>query len=138
MFSKSKPARGSASSTKMGASKGSFSVIGSDVVITGDVVSATDLHIDGAVTGNIRCASLSQGAGSVIKGNVEGETLHLAGRVEGSILCKALVVESSAHIAGEVRYESLSIAQGGQVEGQLKHQDAAAIAPLKLVSHTES
>ena len=43
------------------ASGSTFSVIGADVVIKGDVSATADLHIDGTIEGDIKCASLVQG-----------------------------------------------------------------------------
>ena len=38
-----------------------FSVLGSDLTITGDIAASADLHIDGTVEGDIACTSLVQG-----------------------------------------------------------------------------
>ena len=38
-----------------------FSVLGSDTAIKGDIVASADLHIDGKVEGDIACAALVQG-----------------------------------------------------------------------------
>ncbi len=102
------------------ASGSSFSVIGADVQITGDLKASNDLHIDGAVTGDVVCASLVQGACSVIKGAVKAESAKLGGRVEGSIEAVNLVVEASARILGDVTYGDIRVENGGVIEGPLK------------------
>ncbi len=104
-----------------------FSVIGSDVVITGNITATVDLHIDGKIEGDISCASLVQGADSVVSGAVTAETARLAGKVEGSIDAKELVIEASAHISGDIAYETLSIEQGGHVDGQFRHKSSKAV-----------
>ena len=60
-----------------GSSSGSFSVLGADVTITGNISASTELHIDGTVEGDIDCASLVQGDGSQITGEVKAETARL-------------------------------------------------------------
>ena len=50
-----------------------FSVIGSDVVIKGDVSASADLHVDGKIEGDIKCSSLVQGESSNINGSIETE-----------------------------------------------------------------
>ena len=71
--------------SKNSSSSGSFSVLGADVTITGNISASTELHIDGTVEGDIECASLVQGEGSQITGEIQAESARLAGRVDGSI-----------------------------------------------------
>jgi len=95
-----------------------FSVLGADVTIKGDIAASADLHIDGTVEGDIRCASLVQGEGSTIHGAVTAEAARLAGRVTGSITARELVILKSARIEGDVHYDALTIEQGAQVDGR--------------------
>jgi len=106
-------------------SNSTFSVIGSDVVITGNVAAKVDLHIDGKVDGDVKCQSLVQGEASEIRGAVVAEKARLAGVVEGSIDARELTIEASARIKGDVVYESITIEQGGHVDGQFKHRNQA-------------
>lgn len=100
-----------------------FSVLGSDLAIKGDIKASADLHIDGSVEGDIACTSLVQGEGSKITGAVEAESARLAGTVEGSISARELVILKSAKIIGDVFYDALTIEQGAQVEGRFAHRD---------------
>jgi cytoskeletal protein CcmA (bactofilin family) len=106
-------------------SRHTFSMIASDVEITGNLSARVDLHIDGKVQGDVSCGSLVQGESSVISGKVIAETARLSGRVDGSIEATELVIEASARISGDVIYENLTIAPGGQVEGKFKHKSSA-------------
>ncbi len=133
MFSKSSSAQSSASSTATGARHTPFSILGSDVVIKGDVEAKVDLHIDGRVEGDIGCAALVQGAESRIKGHVTAKTARIAGMVEGSVTAEELVIEASARITGDVTYQTISIAAGGQIDGKLTHKDPGTQGDLKLV-----
>lgn len=101
-----------------GNGRSTFSVIGSDIVITGDIAASADLHIDGKVEGDIACSSLVQGETSVIHGNVKADRARLSGTVNGSIAAKELVVLQTARITGDVQYDALTIEQGAQVEGR--------------------
>lgn len=100
-----------------------FSVLGSDLTITGDIAASADLHIDGTVEGDISCASLVQGETSTIKGGVTAETARLAGRVTGSITARELVILRTARIEGDVHYDALTIEQGAQVEGRFARRE---------------
>lgn len=103
-----------------------FSIIASDVEITGNLTAKVDLHIDGRVQGDVTCGSLVQGEGSVISGKVVAESARLSGQVDGSIEANDLVIEASARINGDVLYQNLTIAPGGQVDGKFKHRSSTA------------
>ncbi|NVD44421.1 polymer-forming cytoskeletal protein [Altererythrobacter sp. HHU K3-1] len=122
MFSK-KSAPSPESPTKMpkqvaSGGKSTFSVIGSDITVTGDIDASADLHIDGKVEGDIACCALVQGETSVVTGSVTAETARLAGTVKGSISARELVVLKSARIHGDVQYDALTIEQGAEVDGR--------------------
>lgn len=102
----------------MPSASSTFSVLGPDVVIKGDISASADLHIDGTVEGDIKCASLVQGEDSQISGSVMAETARLSGRVNGSITARDLVILKSARIEGDVHYDALTIEQGAQVDGR--------------------
>lgn len=118
---------------KAGAS-GSFSVIGSDVTIRGDISASTELHVDGSIEGDIACASLVQGETSTIKGGVKAETARLAGKVEGSIDARELVILRTATITGDVHYDALTIEQGAAVDGRFAPRSNGKAAPVSLAS----
>ena len=87
MFSKSKttpdsesaPSLPAAVPAKMatGARHTTFSILGSDVVITGNVAASVDLHVDGKIDGDLKCANLVQGEASEIKGAVIADTAKI-------------------------------------------------------------
>ena len=117
-------------------SRSTFSVIGTDVTIKGDIEATADLHIDGAVEGDIKCSSLVQGESGSVVGSIVAESARLAGKVNGSIRVRELVVRREAHIHGDVQYEALTIEQGAQVDGRFAHgtkANEAAIVANELV-----
>ena len=100
------------------ASGSTFSVIGADVTIKGNVSATADLHIDGTIEGDIKCASLVQGEKSSISGAVVAEIARLAGKVTGSITARELVILKTARIEGDVHYDALTVEQGAEVDGR--------------------
>ena len=134
MFSKSKPSQDNAPkrpsapsqapavARSNGSSGSSFSIIGDGIIITGNIESKVDLHIDGEVIGDVKCLSLVQGPSSKIKGAIVAQNASLSGAVEGSIDAGDLAIASSARIAGDVTYENVTIEQGGHVDGKFKHR----------------
>jgi len=136
MFSK-KPAQprttstgnGMASNIRGGAS--SFSVLGADLSIKGDLTANADLHIDGKIEGDVDCTSLVQGETSAIHGAVRAKTARLSGAVHGSIEAGELVILKSARIHGDVAYDALTIEQGAQVDGRFTHRTNGASVAAK-------
>ena len=137
MFSK-KPVQGSRLTAKpegsiMNANSSTFSVIGADVTIKGDISASADLHVDGRIEGDIACASLVQGETSEVHGQIEAQSARLAGRIVGSIHARELIILKSARVEGDVHYDALTIEQGAEVEGRLSHRapnkPAAAAKP---------
>jgi cytoskeletal protein CcmA (bactofilin family) len=95
-----------------------FSVFGADVTVRGDIEASADLHIDGAVVGDLVCAALVQGETSRIEGAITADSARLSGAVKGTITVRELVILKSARIEGDVHYEALTIEQGAQVDGK--------------------
>ena len=104
-----------------------FSVIGADVAIKGNIEATADLHIDGVVEGDTTCTSLVQGESSRIEGGITADTARLAGTIKGTITVRELVILRSARIDGDVHYETLTIEQGARVNGRLA-ADAVKVA----------
>lgn len=134
------PAPTQAASPAAKADRTTFSVIGSDVTVRGDIDATVDLHIDGTVEGDIRCAVLVQGPNSMIKGGVIADQARIAGTVEGAIAAKEIIIETSARVNGDIVYEKLSVASGSRIEGSFKHKSTGTVraedAGLKLIENT--
>lgn len=101
-----------------------FSVLGSDIAITGNISASADLHVDGKVEGDIVCSALVQGESSEVIGNVQAETARLAGTVRGSIAARELVILRTAKVYGDVHYDALTIEQGAYVDGRFSPRAA--------------
>ena len=116
MFSRSKsgPAPASRGTT--------YSFIGPEMVITGDLDTPGQLHIDGKVIGDVRCGSLSQGESGSIAGNIHADDARLAGLIDGGVSAGTLLLETSARITGDVLYETLTVSTGAQVDGRFKRR----------------
>ncbi|HEU0097494.1 MAG TPA: polymer-forming cytoskeletal protein [Allosphingosinicella sp.] len=102
-----------------------FSYIGSEVVVTGDVATGSELHLDGKVLGDIACGALTQGASGEVRGNIKAAEARLAGLVDGAVEAGILTLEATARITGDVLYESLSVAAGAEVEGRFRRRRGA-------------
>ena len=133
MFSnKQSSAAAAARPAKAGTPRLSF--IGSEVIISGDLASDAQLHVDGRIDGNVRCSQLVQGEAGIIAGNIQAEEARIAGTVEGQINVRTLFVEASARILGDVTYETLSMDAGAQLEGRLARRAALGVDEAPLIA----
>ena len=96
-----------------------MSIIGSEVIISGDLATDAQLHVDGRIDGNVRCAQLIQGADGIISGNIVADDARLAGTVEGTVSAATLTVEATARILGDIAYDTIGIEAGARIEGRL-------------------
>ena len=118
MFSSKQPSTGARSGTP------SLSFIGPEVIISGDLATDAQLHVDGRIDGNVRCAQLCQGADGIISGNIHADEARLAGTVEGTVSAATVSVEASARILGDIAYDTISIDAGARIEGRLGRRAA--------------
>lgn len=117
--------------------EGQMSVIGADILVTGNIEAEVDLHIEGRVQGDVRCATLILGENSSVVGKIFAERVRVSGTVEGAINTTDLAIESSARVKGEVTYSRLRIGNGGIVEGTMTHKPLEESTGLKLVEESE-
>lgn len=118
MFSRNTPAPApKARSARTGTPGLSF--IAPEALVSGDLVTEGQVHVDGRIDGDVKCAQLIQGGEGVIAGSIQAEDARLAGTVEGTVSARTLIVEASAKIMGDVAYETISIEAGAQIEGRL-------------------
>ena len=137
MFSKKPEAPLAPADSSSPMSGSTFSILGADLAIKGDLVARADLHIDGKVEGDIACAALVQGESGVIEGAITAETARLAGTVTGSVNAGTLVILRTARITGDVAYETLTIEQGAEVDGKLSPKRSAE-PKLAIAGGTEA
>ena len=81
MFSRDKT--GSVKAARAGPAGLSF--IGPEVLVSGDLATDAQLHVDGRIDGNVRCRQLVQGEAGIIAGNIHADEARIAGTVEGKV-----------------------------------------------------
>lgn len=134
MFAKTQSATATAAKPAKGGPR--LSIIGPEVIISGDLATDAQLHVDGRIDGNVRCAGLCQGASGIISGNIIADEARLAGTVEGTVSARSVVVEASARIMGDIAYEMVSIEAGAGIEGRLARRAVLAAAEEETLTVT--
>lgn len=96
------------------------SILSSDLKMVGDMASDGEIHLDGAVDGDIRAKVLLVGETAHVKGEINAEQVTVHGRVSGQIKAKSVHLARSAHVVGDILHEDLSIETGAFLEGHCK------------------
>lgn len=112
------------------------SIVSSDLRIVGDLRSDGEVHIDGALDGDIESRVLMIGEGGSVKGAIVADSLRVHGSVTGTIKARSVHLSKTARVLGDILHEDLSIERGAFMEGNCKRFDAAKTStgqPLNLV-----
>jgi cytoskeletal protein CcmA (bactofilin family) len=96
------------------------SVLASDLVITGDILTTSTVEVSGKVEGKIVAKSLIIGVDGHVTGQISAENVEVRGKFGGTIATQSLELRSACDLQGEVVYATLSIESGAVVEGQFK------------------
>lgn len=102
------------------------SIIGSDVTITGDLVSTGDIKVDGRVDGNITCRTLTLGEQPVVNSSINADTVRICGEFNGDITAQKVVLTSTAKVKGDIEQGSLEIEPGAVLEGSVRRMASAS------------
>ena len=100
-------------------SAGGFSVIATDVKITGSIAAGNDVQINGLVEGDVQCVHLAIGEGGKVIGKISAEEVTLAGAVEGPIAATKVELLATAQVSGDVSYREIRIELGARISGKL-------------------
>ncbi len=99
------------------------SILTSEVVIEGKVMTAGELQIDGTIHGDVRAGALVVDARGIVHGEVIAEEVVVRGRIIGPIRGIHVHIFSGAHVEGDVIHETISIENGAFVEGNIHRAD---------------
>lgn len=112
------------------AAAGAASVIAAGCTVAGAITATGNLQIEGTVTGDVRCASLTVGRAGAVTGNVTAETATVRGRVAGDVRARTIQLAGTGVINGDLFHAVLIIEEGGEFEGRSKRlADPLAEAP---------
>ena len=109
---------------------GVASLLAADLSITGDVVSAGPVRLDGSLDGDIRAPQLTVAAGARVSGRIEAETARIDGTVNGHLDARDVLLSRTANVTGDILHQNLSIEFGAHVEGNFKRRQSQAAAPI--------
>jgi cytoskeletal protein CcmA (bactofilin family) len=105
------------------------SIISSDVVIEGNVTTAGELQIDGAVHGIVRAHSCVIDMQGVVQGEIIAEEVFVRGRVIGPIRGLHVHLHAGAHVEGDVINETIAVENGAYIYGNIRRSDDPLAEP---------
>jgi cytoskeletal protein CcmA (bactofilin family) len=99
------------------------SVIGEDLIITGNVTAKGEIQVESQIEGDVRGGSLLLGENSQVIGNVIAEDVVVRGKVVGSIKALRVTLQNHCHVEGDVFHQSLAVEQGAFFEGRSRRSE---------------
>ncbi len=100
---------------------GAHTLIGSSIVIDGDISGGEDLVVLGTVKGRIALKeSLFVEGSGVIEADVETASIEISGQVTGNIVASEKVeLKSNSKVVGDLRSPRILIADGAMFRGSV-------------------
>jgi cytoskeletal protein CcmA (bactofilin family) len=109
------------------------SLIAENVTLRGDVATDGDVHLDGALKGDLRVRELTIGEGGAVEGAIEAESVEIRGKVVGTVTAKSVRLFSTARVEGDITHAQLAIEPGAHFAGRsLKFETPATAEPLAI------
>ncbi|WP_397403196.1 polymer-forming cytoskeletal protein [Phenylobacterium sp.] len=94
------------------------SLVAEGVRLKGDLLTDGDLHLDGALEGDLRVGRLTIGETGLVAGTIQAESVEIRGRVVGTISARQVRLLATARVDGDINHTELSIEAGAHFEGR--------------------
>ncbi|MBP7338982.1 polymer-forming cytoskeletal protein [Niveispirillum sp.] len=106
------------------------SIVSRDMRVTGDLDTPGEVHVEGTVDGDIRCAKLIIGATGTVNGHILAATVRVHGQVRGEINAEEVFILNGSTVQGDVVQTLLEIATGASFEGAIRRRQAVAATAM--------
>jgi cytoskeletal protein CcmA (bactofilin family) len=113
------------------------SLVAEGVRLQGHFITEGDLHLDGAVEGDVRVCQLTIGETGAVTGTILADSVEIRGRVTGTICARQVRLWATAHVDGDISHTELAIEAGAHFEGRslaLTPAKPAALEALTVVA----
>ena len=133
MFSKDQNNESSKIYDVLEKTKGSANVvIGSGVIIKGEILQADTVQIDGTADVTMTTENLMIGVNGHLKGDLTSHHVEVWGKLDGNIkVTGTLTVQEAGMVSGNLEYENLQVKLGGQITGDVNvSKKASAKKPI--------
>lgn len=107
------------------------SVVGEDLTLEGNVISKSDLLIEGVIEGNVTCSNLFVSRNGRIVGDIACETVELEGTLKGTLTASRVDLKEGCVLEGDIVSESLSVDHGATFTGAARPLKSAPKQDIK-------
>ena len=95
-------------------------VVGSSVVLKGEISNAKEVSIDGVADVQLTADKIVIGKTGKVTGNIKAGSAQVMGALSGDVtVSNTLTIHSEGSIAGKIAYKMLDIKLGGQIKGDI-------------------
>lgn len=105
------------------ADRGTPSIIGPELQITGNLVSRGEVQIEGEINGDIHGSHVLVGDRATVTGGIVGDEVVVRGHVMGSVRGKRVLLQSTSRVEGDIYHLTLAIEQGAYFEGKSRRTE---------------
>ena len=106
------------------------SILGSDLIITGDIKTDGDIQIDGRLDGNIKAGNVTIGETGAINGKITANSVHVRGKITGKVDAISVDLADTANVQADLVQDQLMIANGAFFDGKCTRK-TGAVTPTK-------
>jgi cytoskeletal protein CcmA (bactofilin family) len=99
------------------------SVIGPDLLVTGNLETTGELRIEGDVQGDVYAARIVVGEQARVVGDMVADEIDIAGVVQGTIRGNTVTFRGGSQVEGEILHRRLTVEQGAYFEGKSRRSD---------------
>ena len=107
------------------------SILGRDIVITGDIKTDGEVQIDGRLDGNIKAGTITIGEQGAVNGKINAQSVHVRGKVTGKIESNMVELAETANVQADLIQDQLTIANGAFFDGKCARKSSAPTTTSK-------
>jgi cytoskeletal protein CcmA (bactofilin family) len=107
------------------------SILGSDLIITGDIKTDGDIQIDGRLDGNIKAGNVTIGEQGAVNGKISADAVHIRGKITGKVDATTVDLAETANVQADLIQDKLMIANGAFFDGKCTRKTPAPGAAKK-------
>ena len=108
------------------------SILGKDIVITGDIKTEGDVQIDGRLDGNIIANNVKIGEQGAVNGKISASKVTIQGKVSGKISAGVVELTATANVQADIVQDQLLIANGAFFDGKCSRKSSGTAVKPKV------
>lgn len=99
------------------------SVIGPDLLVTGNLETTGELRIEGDVQGDVYAVRIVVGEQARVVGDMVADEIDIAGVVQGAIRGNTVTFRTGSQVEGDIMHKKLTIEHGAYFEGKSRRSE---------------